>query len=267
MKKTHFQAAVEFFLDNLFDIVTIGVAGYLVVRHQVKPFTNNDIPELLTGILAVLGFVAVSGLWDRNRRLQRIEHLSTESRDLVLHKLSGKVSADDFFLSERKISDDTFASANEIFISGVTLTRTTREYMYILGQRLKAGAHIRIIIVDPELDAVMSEFSLRSTGNTTSEDWQNRIKTVDTVIDVIATTPGNTGKLEVGYLPYTPSFGLIIIDPGASHSTCFVEIYHHKSPEPNPAFMLKKSDDPYWYDFFLRQYENLWDSCRTKALS
>lgn len=149
MQPSRFQRFVEYLLDNLFDIVTIVVAGYLVIRHQIQPFAPSDIAELATWILAVLGLIAVSGLWDRNRRLHRIEKLSEESRDLVLRRLSGKVHAADFFLAERQLSDKIFASAATIFLSGITLTRTTREYMYILSQRLVAGAYIRIIIVDP----------------------------------------------------------------------------------------------------------------------
>jgi len=266
MQPSRFQAFIEYLLDNLFDIVTIVVAGYLVIRHQIRPFAPSDIAELATWILAVLGLIAVSGLWDRNRRLHRIEKLSEESRDLVLRRLSGKVRAGDFFLSERQLSDKTFASATTIFLSGITLTRTTREYMYALGQRLIAGAYVRIIIVDPTVDSVLHEFALRSMGDTTAEYWRSRLQTVETVIDAIAKTPGSKGKLEIGYLPYTPSFGFVMIDPDEPHGFCFVELYHHKSAEPNPTFELQASDDSFWYGFFRRQYEILWNSCRVEQL-
>lgn len=266
MKPSRLQTIVEYLLDNLFDIFTILVAGYLVIRHQISPFTTSDIAELATWILGVLGLVAVSGLWERNRRLNRIEKLSEESRDLIVHRLSRKARAADFFLSERSLSDKTFASASNIYLSGITLTRTTREYMYALGQRLVAGADIRIIIVDPTVESVLEEFVLRSMGDTTPEYWRSRLQTVETVIDAIAKTPGSKGRLEVGYLPYTPSFGFVMIDPDEPHGFCFVELYHHKSAEPNPVFELRASDDPYWYSFFRRQYEILWNSCRVKRL-
>jgi len=262
METSRFQKSVEFFLDNLFDIVTILVAGYLVVRHQLKPFAPSDISELATWILAVLGLLAVSGLWDRNRRLRRIERLSEEVRDLVLHRLSGKVLAGDFFFSAARLSDKTFSSTATILLAGITLARTTREYMHVLGQRLVAGAHIRIIVIDPTIHSVMEVMVYRSMGDTTPEYWRARMQTVSTVIDAIANTPGSTGKVEIGYLPYIPSFGLVMIDPEQPHGTCFIELYHHRSAEPNPTFELRASDDPFWYKFFRNQYEILWKSCR-----
>lgn len=265
MKPSRFQAFVEYLLDNLFDIVTIMMAGYLVIRHQVRPFAPSDIAELATWILAVLGLIAVSGLWDRNRRLQRIEKLSEESRDLVWRRLSGKVRAGDFFLPERRLSDQSFASATTIFLSGMTLTRTTREYAHVLSKRLAAGAYIRIIIVEPT-DMILRQLSLRSTGPGTSDYWHNRLQAVDALIHALAKMPDNKGKLELGYLPYLPSFGLVMIDPGESHGFCFVEIYQHKSAEPNPTFELRATDDPLWYKFFRQQFEILWKSCRIETL-
>ncbi|GIV89776.1 MAG: hypothetical protein KatS3mg055_2294 [Chloroflexus sp.] len=49
MKPSRLQILVEYLLDNLFDILTILVAGYLVIRHQISPFTTSDIAELATG--------------------------------------------------------------------------------------------------------------------------------------------------------------------------------------------------------------------------
>jgi hypothetical protein len=266
MGTSRFQAFVEYLLDNLFDVTTIVVAGYLVVRHQVTPFTAADIIDLATWILAVLGLIAVSGLWDRNRRLRRIEQTVTESRDLVWRRMSAPACASDFLLAQRELSDDTFASANTILLSGFTLMRTSREYMHVLGQRLVAGAHIRFIIVDPALDALHDEIALRSVLSGPAEHWRKRLQTVETVIDTIAQTRDSSGTLEIGYLPYIPSFGLVIVDPDQPHAVCYVELYHHRSVEAHPAFVVRKTSDPLWYDYFSRQYEALWESCRVERL-
>jgi len=137
--------------------------------------------------------------------------------------------------------------------------------MHALGQRLTAGAHIRIIISDPK-DSILEEFTLRSQGVTGIDFWRARLQSTETLIDALAQTPGNRGKLEVGYLPYMPSFGFVMINPDQPYGYCFVELYHHKTTEPNPTFILRASDDPHWYQFFRKQYELLWNSCRTKTL-
>jgi hypothetical protein len=266
MKLSGLQKLTEFFLDNLFDIVTILIAGYVVIRHQVRPYSPSDIGELSTWILAVLGLIAVSGLWERNRRLHRIEKISEESRDLVLRRLSGKVYARDFLLSGREPLSEILSSANTIFLAGITLTRTTREYMDVLRRRLAAGAHVRLILIDPTVNSVMEEMALRSMGETTPDYWRTRMGTVVEVIRVIGSIPDKKGKLELGYLPYIPSFGHVIVDPDEPHGFAIIEMYHHRSAEPNPTFHLRASDDHLWYNFFRRQYDILWASCRIEEI-
>lgn len=268
MQPSRLRTLLEYLLDNLFDVATIVVAGYLVVRHQIQPFAPNDFAELANWILAVLGLVAVSGLWERNRRLHRIEKLSEESRNLIFRRFSGKVQAEDFFVSERRLSDKTLASANVVFLSGITLTRTMREHMHVLSQRLAAGAYIRVIVVDPTVDPVLEELVLRSkVGDTTAGFWRSSLEATQAIVEAVATTPGGKGRLEIGYLPYIPSFGLAMIDPDEQHGSCLIELYHHRSAEPKATFELLASDDSHWYGFFRRQYETLWNSCRVEQLS
>jgi len=124
MQQSRFQVFVEWLLDNLFDIVTILVAGFLVARYQLRPPTLADITEIATWILGVLGLLAVSGLWERNRRLHRIERLSEEGRNLTLRYLSKRAYASDFFLAERRLTAKDLSSA---FTTGHFLTSEASE--------------------------------------------------------------------------------------------------------------------------------------------
>ncbi|MBU1661603.1 MAG: hypothetical protein KKD28_09040, partial [Chloroflexi bacterium] len=45
------------------------------------------------------------------------------------------------------------------------------------------------------------------------------------------------------------------------HGKIVVEIYHHRSVEPNATFTLKANQDIYWYVFFRNQFDWLWKSC------
>jgi hypothetical protein len=266
MTPSRFQALVALLLDNLFDLATILVAAVLVVRSWLHPFEAKDLPELASWILAVLGLLAVSGLWDRNRRLQRIEKLAEESRDLVARRLSGKIKAEDFFLTDRTVPEKTLTTTATVDFAGLSLVRTTREYVNVLSQRLVAGATIRIIVLDPAIDTVLAESALRSAGDTNAAFWRSRIESAVAIVQVIAKTPGSKGQLQLGFLPYIPSFGMIMIDAGTAHGICHVELYHHKSHEANPTFELHADTDSYWYAFFKNQYEILWSSCRVQSL-
>lgn len=265
MASNRIQKAIEFILDNLFDIATIIVAAGLVVRYQIQSPTLENIPELITWILAVLGLLAVSGVWDRNRRLNRIEKNSEEARDLAERFLNRKIYAKDFLLTESKVSDRVLSSAHSITFVGKTLSRTTRDFFPILEKRLVAGADIRFAVIDPEADDVLEQAVVKGF-DTTDDYWRQTILATETVIKAIAKTPKGKGRVEIGYLPYIPSFGLILIDQDQTHGRCFVEIYHHRSSAKNPTFEVNAADDPHWYKYFSEQTEILWESCRTKVL-
>lgn len=260
------QNVADYLLDNVFDIITIAVAAYVVIRHEFKPFGPNQIADLATWILAVLALIAVSGLWQHHRRLAVIEKLSRETHNLVVEHLGGEIRADHFFLPDDfKVTFQDFAQATDIYVVGMTLNRTVRDHMSAFGDRLAAGANLCFIILDPESTALMSVIPRRSYGSRSSEWWQGRIVQAENHIEDIPSFKAFTGTLKIGYLPYFPSFGMWLIDPDKPCGKIYVEVYHHKSPEMNPTFSLQAIGDPIWYGFFRKQFDLLWKSCEDEG--
>lgn len=261
---------VEYILDNLFDILTVIAAAILVTYYSIKSPTQSDIPLLATFILALLGLIAVTSLWDRNRRLSRIEQLTKNSNEIAQLFLNRKFRASDFFLSENDLNID-FSSANTIYLSGIVLTRAIHSYMSILHQRFIMGAKIKLIILDPQKKTILEEFSLWSSKkNADAEHFSSLLNmNIQTVESIILGTPNvrvDQGEIQVGYLPFIPSFGLIFIDPDETCGVGYVKIYNHKTVRNEPTFELKKIEDPYWFNYFYDQYKILWDSCRIETL-
>jgi hypothetical protein len=137
--------------------------------------------------------------------------------------------------------------------------------MHVLSQKLTSGSQIRFVIIDPTSDAVMEIMARRSMGDTTPQFWKSRIENVEDVISVIRKTPHSTGKVEVGYLPYIPSFGFFMVDPDKPYGQAYVEIYHHRTAEENPMFQISPDDDPIWWNFFKNQAEIMWNDCRKES--
>lgn len=238
------------------DLYLTVIAAFVVVGISIFGIATSNIISSVT--LAILGLIAIATLKNRHEFGEAIQGLA---------ELRGNAHAGDFFLSEKMISDQSFATADTIFLLGMTLSRTTREYIYVLGQRLVAGANIRIVILDPTMDSLLEQLALRSTGKTSVQYWRSRIEAVQTIIHIIAETPDAKGVLEVGYLPYIPSFGFTIVDPDEPDGMCFVELYHHESAKPNPAFQLRIGTDADWYKFFQEQADILWKSCRIEKIT
>lgn len=238
--------------ENLDLYLTVAIAITVGILSITGLAPTNWIPSITLTVLALLAF---SALQNRHYFQESLLHSTETSR---------KIRAADFLRLEQQLSDKDFAFANTIWISGITLTRTTREYMHIFGQRLVAGAEIRIALTDATKQNVLEEYSIRSVGDTNAKYWKNRLDTILTVIDATASVLGSRGKLEVGHVPFIQAFGLVLIDPDQPHGVCYVEIYHHKSSERQATFKLTKADDPYWFDHYKRQYEIVWSLCRVE---
>lgn len=181
---------------------------------------------------------------------------------------SSNLTISDFFHSQNLNHD--FSDTDEILISGITLTRTLRDYNRTLRQRYLAGAKIKIILLDPNIDSILEEFAgWTSLRGTNSDDWKSRLGLNKKFITggIVGNTPSTgVGTVEIGYVPFIPSFGLIILDPQKDNAQCTVEMYHHKTDTPELTFDLRKTIDRYWFDFFHDQFEQIWDSCRVEQV-
>lgn len=223
-------------------------------------FNLVAIEIVATGILATLALLALSTINNRDQvsSLQsQIQSLLT----LVEENVLGKIKAEDFFISERPKYNSELQTAKNIYIVGATLSRTVRDYLGIFEQRLKEGANIRFVIIDPKSDAV-KQAALRSYGVNSDEFYPNRIKPTLDLLELLESLPDLKGKLELSLLPYMPSFGMTLIDPDEVSGKIYIEIYQHKSVEQNPTFVLNANRDEHWYKFFRHQFEVLWKSAR-----
>ena len=257
---------LDYILDNVFDILTLGTAGYVITRHQLRPYTMNDIADLATWILAVLGFIALSGVWHQHRRLTAIEKLGKKTYDLIQSRLSDQVVSDHFFWpGDKSLATQDFALADDICLVGITLRRMVNSQMAIFRERLERGANLRFIILDPTNESLMQLATAQSYGSQPFTALQSLINLVVADIEDIPTANQVKGTLKVGYLPYFPSFGMRLIDPDKPNGQIHIKMYHHRTPHRAPTFSLYADKDSYWYEFFRQQFDLLWDSCEQEG--
>ena len=76
---------------------------------------------------------------------------------------------------------------------------------------------------------------------------------------------GRTGDISVGFSPFIPSYGLFI-SKTQSGQKCHVELYPHLTDEANPRFLLDVKTAPYWFPYFSRQFDLMWDACKKTKL-
>jgi hypothetical protein len=179
--------------------------------------------------------------------------------------LQSMINADSYLTFVNPVSSQMFTQAENIDLGGMTLGGTVLGNLHILKERINEGASIRAMMIEPK-DDLLAQLSLRSEGNPEIEFWKNRIFNTQSTLRRIAKSVENS-KIQVGFLPYLPSFGIVLVDATKPTGKCIVEMYHHKSSDKaNPKFILEAVKDKEWFEFFAGQFEKLWDSCRIEKL-
>ena len=211
--------------------------------------------------LAVLALLAGSGLATR--------HQSDELKqgvDQLTADLGGEVPADRFLTDRMPTLDQEIAAATDIRLVGVTLTRAVRDLLPVLDRRLRSGAQVRVVIIDKDGPA-RAEAVARSRSADSPDFYQNRLAATIDLLAVLASAAQDQAALQLRVLPYVPTFGMCLIDPGQPQGRIHVEIYQHQTIEHNPTFTLRADRDHPWYQLFARQFDTLWDSGQPRQLT
>jgi hypothetical protein len=182
----------------------------------------------------------------------------------ILATIKNRGSINKFLSFKKLITGDIFLNAKTIDISGMTLGRTIREHLDVLSKRVAQGASVRVMILSPT-EQLLKELSLRSVGSQETDVWRDRIASVEGLVEVLAKLDEKrAGKVEIGLLPYIPSFGITIVSGEDDDELCHVELYHHESAVDNPNFVLHSKTNREEFQFFKQQFEIMWNRCTVK---
>ncbi len=233
--------AVAMAILGIFNVVDAGVVG--------------------AATLAVLAVMASSALTSRHQ----IDEVKA-ALDRLVSGEAGNVPAERFLSPRLPALDTEAAAATDIALVGVTLTRTVRDLLPVLDQRLRQGATIRVILIDVDSDA-QTEAVARSKKASSPDFYRHRTSATIDLLRVLASSGRNQSALELRLLPFVPTFGMCLLDAKQRHGRIHVEVYQHRSIEANPSFSLRADRDARWFSLFAGQFETLWESARTVPLS
>jgi hypothetical protein len=263
------------------EIVSLIIAiGLLFYTNLFAKDQDKSISLLLNGILLNVGLIAFSNLRDRLYRFRKIqktvddtrkemqksfEDMRKEIKDRTIYKETG---ADEFFAGpDRKLYADLLSEANTIFISGITLSGTIQTYRSTLRERLEAGSHIKIMMIDPDSDEALKQLVKRSWSDVATPDYyKGSIRFISELIENIGNTQHAKGSLEIGFLPFVPSFGMKILERENVSKMAFIEIYHHLS-DASPCFLVDETAAPGTYQLYKKQFDIMWGACKVHKIA
>ncbi|MGW3630998.1 hypothetical protein ACWD7F_12675 [Streptomyces sp. NPDC005122] len=184
---------------NLEVYVTMAVSAVLAVLDVVG---TASIPALIASSLATLTLLAGSTLGTRR-------HIDELTHELRLSG-SGQAPARNYLSTDKPDLPAEVATAQEIRIMGVTLSRTLRNLYSLLKERVTAGAHVMVILIDPETTA-----PLEAARRSTVSDQPTMFREPGTALDRPAARPrgqvghsrtdrGAAGTIRTGFRPGRP---------------------------------------------------------------
>ncbi|WP_315788286.1 hypothetical protein [Fischerella sp. JS2] len=167
------------------------------------------------------------------------------------------------FSGESRSIEPDLSQAKYIGFAGAVLSRTLRDYSAILEERLRVGAKVRIILMDPNSTAP-DQAVLRSKGISSRQFYIDSLRPTLERVGILA---NSSVQIELGLLPYKPAFGIVVIDPDEPYGRIIVEMYPHHSDSFALTFELQPNRDSHWYKYFREQFDTLWNGCNQRHFS
>jgi hypothetical protein len=233
--------------------ITIVVAIVVAVLRVLGLVT---VEVVLTTLLGMLSLLAYGALGNRRELVELQASLSQISRVLNLDHSDG-IPADRFLHRDITEFSQHLPEATEVWLLGVTLSRTLARCGAEIGRRLMAGAHIRMIILDPHGPGLHHAGLRLPTGaeNYFEERLEGTIKEVKAL-----KLHYPQGQLDVRMVPGLPPVALYLLNPRTPQGRVYVEIYATEWQRDHPVICLQARRDGAYYFDYVDQFEKLWAS-------
>jgi hypothetical protein len=234
-----------------FDLVlTIAIAlviGVLGALGMVSATVTGGATLTTLGLLALSSLHSRTALANLNRTVTQFDRDMNQagSADHLLGRSTSGVDLD-------------LGAAGDISILGVTLARTVRNQYAGLCRRLEQGATVRIALIAPH-PATIAEAARRSTIADSPEVFEHRLRpTMDLLDDLAERAAAGPGRLQIRLLDFVPAFGMVALDPELPHGQIHVDVYSHRSGNPEPTLPLYANRDPHWLRHFVAEFNEIW---------
>ncbi len=169
-------------------------------------------------------------------------------------------SISEVFQTEPTSLDEEISDFTELYVVAMNMRRTLTNYYGIFEHKLKDGANLRFLLVDPTSDAVPI-IAERNYVYRDVEKLQEAIQSTLDNLSYLAKTKPVKGSLEFKVLRFVPSFGMTLVNPERPDGKIRVDLYPYRvPPDTYPSFWVTRESDEHWYQFFLEQFYLLWES-------
>lgn len=243
--------------ENVDVHLTIIVAIIIVVL-DIGGIVNSDV--ITSAILLVLGLLAFSNLSIRK---------TLEPLGIAVQNIQNSVSAKSILKSRNEYPpfQVLIEKARTVCFVGTSSINIASQWGAYLYQEkiVKQKANVQFLLLDPDSpDATLSAKAVQSQP----EDVRADIVRALSILNTMATNQASDGgKLEIKLSKYAPKFAMTLIDPFESNGKIYIEfIGYGTSPiHKRPHIELNRIEDGEWYEYFLFQYQQIWNDAKNST--
>lgn len=223
------------------DLYATVLVAFLIVILNIFGVAQNLVAPLT---LALLGLLAVALLGNRYQVEKLAAELKQPERELFRQKYPATLEQD-------------LQRATELWLVGVTLSRTVKSNYSLFEEKLKRGGTMRVLLVDPDGDGVAMAKMREYGGRYDVDRIRNLIRgSLDDLCSLRAHAPD---RLHCRVIDHPLGFGGLAVDPNTAGGILYLEHFSHKMPGGSvPKFVLAAQDGD-WYDFFKGELQALWE--------
>jgi hypothetical protein len=226
--------------ENIDVYITLLIASFSIVTSIFFDIKQKHINLLM---LAMLCLLIVTNLVNRKQLEKKLTELSS----------TPGIKFRNCFPSEFNVS---LQNANSIFISGVSLARTTTTHYSLIEKKISEGCIFKILLVNPDSDGC--EMALKR--HRAPEDIKAFKSTIITSIQKLnALKKIEPNSLEIRLIDIPLGYGCFAIDPDTASGILFIENYPFKTENGSlPRFTISPQHAE-WFDFYKNELKLLWD--------
>lgn len=236
----------KFFSNHLGELVTILLAsiGSIIQIYEHRTFDINAL------ILSVLGLIALSQLTNEKKLVDLIKKTNTQH-----------VSADKYLL--KGLSDKylpLLRGAQTIDLIGINLQYSMQRWDTVLMERVRSGARIRILIMDPSGEGL--GVAVYRGNDEDAEMLKSQYEYSIRKLKILKRSASSPDCVTVKVLKYPPSFAMALFSDDKNNSTGFIKLYGHDGvlDGVHPFFEVYPWRESWWYEYFQHQFKVQWES-------
>lgn len=234
------HALLRLVTDDNLDLWLLAVAAMAFTVAGIVGLAGQS--TLASATLALLALLATSQIRSRRAVTEISQARSSDPTAIFLENFPHELA-------------DRRHQASEVLLIGLALSRTVQTYRDHLRRALDRGAHVRIMVLDPDTHDRL--FRHRSPEQV--RGGRRRIEnSLEELVDIRSAILPNRGRLEIRVATFPIHLGINAIETSSSDGLLVLQHYEFEpNEEPRPIVSLTPRND-FWYRHFLEEAERMW---------